>query len=86
MVSHNSGTVLNKVSSSSEALHEQSAVGIERQGGRKGGKKSPGFLPGICFKVKLCYKMHTTCVWTPKLFLGAGVGVPNQVINTLQWA
>lgn len=30
--------------------------------------------------------MHTKCMWTPKLFLDAGVGIPNQVINTLQWA
>lgn len=29
--------------------------------------------------------MCTKCMWTPKLFLGAGVGIPKQVITTLLW-
>lgn len=49
------------------------------------GKKPSFFLPVTCFKIKLCYKMCTKCMWTPKLFPGAGLGIPKQVINTLLW-
>lgn len=63
MVSHISGPVLNKMSSSSEASHEQSAMELRNKKAEEE-RKEYQYLPGICFKIKLCCKTHTVSTQT----------------------
>lgn len=63
MVSHIAGAFPNKMSSSSEASYEQSAMGIKRQGSRRGEKRKLVFA-WYLFKIKLCCKMCTVSTQT----------------------